>query len=88
VKQFKTLKASHIQGLYRMPLTSNATHSILWETTINTKKMNKTNLINSIYKMWVAINWIATWYLEHQMIISLVVDIIEMILWLYDKWVI
>ena len=47
--------------------------------------MNKTNLINSIYKMWVAINWIATWYLEHQMIISLVVDIIEMILWLYDK---
>lgn len=50
--------------------------------------MNKTNLINSIYKMWVAINWIATWYLEHQMIISLVEDIIEMILWLYDKWVI
>lgn len=47
--------------------------------------MNKTNLINSIYKMWVAINWIATWYLEHQMIISLVVDIIEMILWLYDR---
>ena len=39
--------------------------------------MNKTNLINSIYKMWVAINWIATWYLEHQMIISLVVDMVS-----------
>ncbi len=38
------------------------------------------NILKSICKMWVILNWTAAWYLKHQKEIDIALEILEFIL--------
>lgn len=44
--------------------------------------MNKAEFCNSIYKLWVFLNGVAVWCLEHQNEISIVINLLKLIRWL------